>query len=229
MRLKGTAFLLIALLVAQASAAEAPLLKTEKDKVSYGIGVDVARHFKQQGIEFDLDLVIKGLRDAASGQKLLMPEAELRKTLTTVQTDLRRKQALIRRAPAEANKKKGEAFLADNKTQNGVVTLPSGLQYKILKAGDGKKPTYTNTVECHYRGTLIDGTQFISTQPGQPATFKVREAIIPAWIEALPLMPVGSKWKLFVPPQLGYGARAVGTNIGPNETLIFDLELLAIK
>jgi FKBP-type peptidyl-prolyl cis-trans isomerase FklB len=130
---------------------------------------------------------------------------------------------------AEDNRKAGESFLAENKKKEGVVTLPSGLQYKVLKAGDGKKPTDADTVECHYRGTLINGTEFDSSYlTGQPATFKIA-GVIPGWREALKLMPVGSKWQLFVPSQLAYGARGKGGSIGPNAALIFEVELLAIK
>ena len=127
------------------------------------------------------------------------------------------------------NKKEGTAFLARNKTKQGVVTLPSGLQYKILKAGNGKKPVGADTVECHYRGTLINGTEFDSSyRRGQAASFPV-SGVIPGWTEALKLMPVGSKWQLFIPPQLAYGAQGSGRDIGPDATLIFEVELLAIK
>ncbi|MBI2883567.1 MAG: FKBP-type peptidyl-prolyl cis-trans isomerase [Candidatus Methylomirabilis oxyfera] len=217
------------LLAAQASAEEAPVLKTEKDKMSYGIGVEVGRNFKRLGVEVDTDLVVKGLREALSGEKLLMTDEELRDTMTAYQAEVRQKQAQAARLAAENNKKAGEAFLADNKTKAGVVTLPSGLQYKILKAGNGKTPTETDTVECHYRGTLINGTEFDSSyRRGQPATLKVT-GVIPGWREALKLMPVGSKWQIVIPSQLAYGERGAGRDIGPNATLIFELELLAIK
>jgi FKBP-type peptidyl-prolyl cis-trans isomerase FklB len=130
---------------------------------------------------------------------------------------------------AQANKKEGDAFLAANKTKEGVVTLPSGLQYKILQQGTGPKPTLNDTVVCNYRGTLIDGKEFDSSyKRGQPETFPVNK-IIKGWMEALPLMPVGSKWQLFVPPDLAYGERSAGPDIGPNSTLIFEVELLSIK
>jgi len=228
MTLKWMAVLGVGLLAAQVSAQETPALKTQKDKVSYGIGVDVARNFKNQGIEVDLDLMIKGLRDELSGEKLLIPERELRRIMTAFQGELRQKQAQATKMTAQDNKKKGEVFLAENKTKDGVVALPSGLQYKILKAGDGKTPTDADTVEVQYRGTLINGTEFDSSEAGQPATFKVA-GVIPAWKEALKLMPVGSKWQLFIPPQLAYGERGAGRDIGPNATLIFEVELLAIK
>jgi UDP-GlcNAc:undecaprenyl-phosphate/decaprenyl-phosphate GlcNAc-1-phosphate transferase len=229
MTVKLIAGLGILLLVAQASAGEAPVLKTQKERVSYGIGVDVGRNFTRLGIDFDVDILVKGLKDTLAGDKLLMSEEDLRITMNAYRTELMQKQVLAMQAAAEENKKVGDAFLAENKTKEGVVALPSGLQYKILKAGDGRKPTDTDTVECHYRGALINGTEFDSSyNTGKPATFKVT-GVIAGWTEALKLMPVGSKWKLFIPPQLAYGARGAGRDIGPNATLIFELELLAIK
>lgn len=216
-------------LAAQASAEEAPVLKTQKDKMSYSIGAEAGKNFKRLGVEVDTDLLVKGLRDALSGEKLLMTDEELRGTMTAYQAEVRQKQAQAARLAAENNKKAGDAFLAENTTKEGIVTLPSGLQYKILKAGDGKMPTAADTVECHYRGTLINGTEFDSSyRRGQPATFKVT-GVIPGWREALKLMSVGSKWQLFIPPQLAYGERGTGRDIGPNATLIFEVELLAIK
>lgn len=216
-------------LAAQASAEEAPVLKTQKDKMSYSIGAEAGKNFKRLGVEVNTDLLVKGLRDALSGEKLLMTDEELRGTVTAYQAEVRQKQAQAAQLAAENNKKAGDAFLAKNTTKEGIVTLPSGLQYKILKAGDGKMPTAADTVECHYRGTLINGTEFDSSyRRGQPATFKVT-GVIPGWREALKLMPVGSKWQLFIPPQLAYGERGTGRDIGPNATLIFEVELLAIK
>ncbi len=229
MILKWMVVLGIGFLSAQVDAEETPVLKTQKQKVSYGIGVDIARNFKRQGIELDVDLVIRGLKDGLSGEKLLMPEEDLRNLLTAFQSELSRRQLLALKKAAEENNKKGEAFLAENKTKEGVVALPSGLQYKILKAGDGKKPTEADTVVCHYRNTLIDGTELDSSyRDGKPTTFKLTE-IIPGWREALQLMPVGSKWQLFIPPHLAYGERGAGGRIGPNQTLIFEVELTAIK
>ncbi len=226
--LKWMAVLGIGLLVAQVSAEETLVLKTLKEKVSYGIGVDMARNFKRQGIELDVDLVIKGLKDGLSGEKLLVPEEELRTILLAFQHELRRRQLQALKAAAEENSKKGEAFLAENKKKEGVVTLPSGLQYKILKAGDGKKPTEADTVVCHYRSTLVDGTPLDSSEAEKPATFKVT-GVIPGWREALQLMPVGSKWQLSIPPHLAYGERGADARIGPNATLIFEVELVSIK
>ncbi|RJR43936.1 MAG: FKBP-type peptidyl-prolyl cis-trans isomerase [Deltaproteobacteria bacterium] len=204
-------------------------IKSEKDKVSYGIGVSVAKNFKKQGIEVDVNLMAKGLKDEFSGAKLLVSDEEMNKALTAYQTELRKKAMEAKKTSAENNKKEGEAFLAENKKKEGVVTLPSGLQYKILKAGEGKKPKPEDMVEVHYRGTLINGTEFDSShKAGKPIIFKVT-GVIPGWTEALKLMPAGSKWQLFIPSNLAYGERGSGAVIGPNATLIFEVELLAIK
>jgi FKBP-type peptidyl-prolyl cis-trans isomerase len=228
MRLKGIVLLGLLLLAAQTHAGDQPPLKSDKDKVNYAIGVNIINSIKQQGVEIDLDLVIKGMKDAHSGGELLLGDEELRKAIEQYQVAVRQKRAQIMAKAAEDNKKAGEAFLAENKKKEGVVTLPSGLQYMILKTGDGKKPADADTVECHYRGTLIDGTEFDNTvRTGKPATVKVT-AVIPGWREALKLMPTGSKWQLFIPSQLAYGERGSG-RIGPNATLIFEVELLAIK
>ena len=230
MKLSWMTVFTLGVLAAQGSAEEAQALKTPKEKVSYGIGVDVARNFKRLGIDLDLDVLIRAMRDAYSDGKLLMSEEDLRATMSAYQADLRERQAAAVKKAAEDNKKAGDAFLAENKAKEGVVALPSGLQYKVLKAGDGKKPTEADMVECHYRSTLIDGTEFDSSyRRGQPATFKVKGGVIPGWTEALLLMPAGSKWQFFVPPQLAYGERGAGRDVGPNATLLFEVELLAIK
>ncbi len=227
--IKYAVFLGIVFITAQVGAVETPVLKTQKDKVSYGLGVDMAKNFKRLGIEFDVDVMVKGFRDALAGEKLLMTEDDLRATLTAYQKELREKHMQAMKVAGEINKKEGDAFLAANKAKEGVVTLPSGLQYKILKAGSGKKPTEIDTVECNYRGTLITGAEFDSSdRTGKPALFKVT-GVIAGWTEALKLMPVGSKWQLFIPPELAYGTRGAGNLIGPNATLIFEVELLAIK
>jgi FKBP-type peptidyl-prolyl cis-trans isomerase len=223
---QGLAVLGLVLLTAQC-AQEPTDLKTEKDKVSYGIGVSVAKNFQQQGVDVDLNLVIKGMKDQLGGKKLLMSDDELRKTMIAYQQELRGKQMQQRKAAAVDNKKEGEAFLAENQKKEGVVTTPSGLEYKILKAGEGKKPTADDTVEVNYRGTFINGTEFDSSG-GQPKAFKLT-GVIPGWREALQLMPVGSKWQLVVPPQLAYGERGMGQVIMPNTVLIFEVELVGIK
>jgi len=227
---RWVALAVIALGVAHAGAQPAPALKTEDDKASYAVGVDLARTLKRQGMEVELDRLVRGLQDGLSGEKLLIPEKEFRQVLINVQTVVRRKQAQYRgHTAAEINLKRGELFLDENKAKAGVVALPSGLQYQVLKEGTGPKPAVTDTVECYYRGTLLDGAEFICTNPGKPATVKVNEADCPGWKEALQLMPVGSKWKCYLPAKLAYGPRGVGRDIGPNETIRLELELLAIK
>ena len=228
MKVKLLMVLGVVLMAAQASAEEAPALKTQKDKVSYGLGVDMARNFQKQELDVDLDLLQKGLQDGLSGKQLIMSEKELRIIMSGLQNEMRKKMVLNRRIAAGDNKQKSSDFLAANKTKVGVMTLPSGVQYKIHKAGDGKKPTDADTVECYYRGTLIDGTEFDGTEAGKPATLKVAQ-LIAGWREALKLMPTGSKWQILIPFQLAYGERGAGSDIGPNETLIFDVELLAVK
>ena len=213
----------------QVNAEETTALKTDKDKVNYSIGANIIGSIKQQGVEIDLDLVIKGMKDAYAGGKMLLSEEEIRTGIDKYQIAVKQKRSLKMAKASEENKKEGEAYLAENGKKEGVVTLPSGLQYKILKAGSGKKPSDTDTVECNYRGTLINGTEFDSSQrAGKPATFKV-SGVIPGWREALKLMPVGSTWQLAVPSALAYGDRGAGSKIGPNATLIFEVELVAIK
>lgn len=229
MRHKWLAVLGLAFLAAQAGAAAKPVLKTEKDKVSYAMGVDMARGLKQQEVDVNPDALVRGLQDALAGRKLLMDEEDIKQTRAKFVGEVRRKQYQARLLAGEKNKAEGDAFLAANKTQEGVVTLESGLQYKILKAGEGRKPTAEDTVEVNYRGSFVNGTEFDSSYSrGQPATISLKEAI-PAWREALQLMPVGSTWQLFVHPRLAYGERGLGPVIGPNATLIFEVELLGIK
>lgn len=207
---------------ATASKTAAPLtLKTEKEKVSYALGMSIGTNAHQAGADLDPALVARGLKDALAGGKTLLTPEE-------AQTALNQQRDELRTAHAEANRKAGVAFLEANKTKEGVVTLPSGLQYKILKDSDGPKPASTDTVTCNYRGTLIDGTEFDSSyKRGQPAEFPV-SGVIKGWTEALQLMPVGAKWQLFVPSDLAYGQEG-RPGIAPNSTLIFEVELLSIK
>jgi FKBP-type peptidyl-prolyl cis-trans isomerase FklB len=215
---------------APAKKTQAPLtLNTDKDKVSYAIGMNMGSAMKRDGIEIDTAILLRGLTDALSGGKLLLTEKEVQSTLTALQADLRKKQELKQQQLAETNKKEGDAFLAANKTKEGVVTLPSGLQYKILQEGTGPRPATADTVVVNYRGTLLNGTEFDSSyKRGQPATLGVGQ-VVKGWTEALQLMPVGSKWQVFIPSDLAYGSRQAGANIGPNSTLVFEVELLAIQ
>ena len=225
----NTRILLPALMGAVLSlSAHADGFKTEKDRYSYGIGVDVATNFKRLEIDANVEQLIKGIRDVYAGNKLAITDADLQATMSKFQNDLMNRQAAKTKLLADGNKRLGEEFLAENRTREGVVTLASGLQYKILKAGEGPKPTDKDTVECNYRGTLIDGKEFDSSaRAGKPAMFNL-ETVIPGWREALKLMPVGSRWQIFIPSDLAYGPRGAGRDIGPNAALIFELELLRI-
>jgi FKBP-type peptidyl-prolyl cis-trans isomerase FklB len=214
-------------------AAQAPLvLKTQKDKNSYAIGMFYGNQLHQNGVDLDVidpAIFARALKDALSGSKALLTPEEQRALLTQLQTDMRAKQQAKMQQLGVANKTAGEAFLAENKTKNGVVTTASGLEYKVLQEGTGPRPTADDTVVCNYRGTLIDGTEFDSSyKHGQPATFPVK-GVIKGWTEALQLMPVGSKWQLVLPPDLAYGDRGAGPQIGPNATLVFEVELLSIQ
>jgi FKBP-type peptidyl-prolyl cis-trans isomerase len=229
LKLTLTAAIILIMFTSNASAGEHQVLTTEKDRINYGIGVEMARNFKRQGIEIDLDLVMKGVKDGLSGHDLLMSEKDLRKTMQNFQNEQRLKQRETRKLAGEKARytKEGEDFLALNRTKEGVVTLPSGLQYKSLMTGNGKKPIDADTVDLRYRGTLLNGTEFDSSS-GQPRMMKVADAL-PGLAEGLKMMPVGSKWQLFVPPRLAYGERGSGSVIGPNAVLIFELELIGIK
>ncbi len=225
---KLIALLGVLLLAVQLNAKEVGVFKSEKEKVSYALGVELARNLKKQAIDVDGETLMKGVRDGLSGKEMLLTEEGLQATLSSLQAELRRKQEEAMRKVGEENRKAGDAFLQENKSKDGVVTLESGLQYQIIKAGEGKKPGDGDSVECNYRGTLINGTEFDSSyKKGQPATFMVKGGI-KGFNEAIQLMPVGSKWKLFIPPQLAYGERGVG-EVGPNATIILEVELLAIK
>jgi FKBP-type peptidyl-prolyl cis-trans isomerase FklB len=204
-------------------------LKTQKDKLSYALGMNLGSNLHKEKVEVDPAIVLRGLKDALAAGKMLLTEDEARATLTQLQTEVRSKQQEKMKVAGELNKKEGVEFLAANKSKEGVVILPSGLQYKILTEGTGPKPTASDTVVCNYRGTLISGAEFDSSyKRGQPASFPVN-GVIKGWTEALQLMPVGSKWQLFVPAELGYGDRGAGADIGPGATLIFEVELLSIQ
>jgi FKBP-type peptidyl-prolyl cis-trans isomerase FklB len=209
-------------------------LKTAKDKSSYAIGLNIGKSFKTQGLDIDLKPLLKGIEDGLSGQKALLTNAEIRDTMMALQKEMMAKQAdrkkiddEKRKVDGEKNRKDGEAFLAENKNKPGVVALPSGLQYVVLKEGTGDKPQVTDKVKTHYRGTLVDGTEFDSSIGGEPAVFPLNR-VIPGWTEVLQLMPVGSKWQIFLPSELAYGENGQGEAIGPNAALIFEIELLEI-
>jgi FKBP-type peptidyl-prolyl cis-trans isomerase len=213
-----------------AAKAKAPFtLKTPKDKASYAMGMNIGTGLRKQSVDIDPAILARGLKDAFANGKTLLTEEEVRTILTQLQADMRKKQQEVAQVAAENNKKQGIAFLEANKTKEGVVTLPSGLQYKVLQEGTGAKPTVTDSVVCNYRGTLLDNTEFDSSyKRGQPITIPVT-GVIKGWTEALQLMPVGSKWQLFVPSDLAYGERGAGGPIGPNATLIFEIELVGIQ
>jgi len=212
-----------------AKTAAAPVvLKTDKDKQSYAMGMNLGLGLHRQGMTLDPALVARGMKDAMTGSKTALSEDEARVVIQKLQGDVRQKMEAKSKEEGSANRKVGEDFLAANKTKEGVVALPSGLQYKILTAGTGPKPAATDTVSCNYRGTLINGKEFDSSyKRGQPASFPV-SGVIKGWTEALQLMPVGSKWQLFIPADLAYGDRGAGQDIGAGETLIFEVELLSI-
>ncbi|MBI3475821.1 MAG: FKBP-type peptidyl-prolyl cis-trans isomerase [Acidobacteria bacterium] len=214
---------------AASKGAGVTTLKTTKEKFSYALGMNLGANFHKQAVDVDPNLVAQGIRAAMAGGKTLLTEAEAQAALTEVQTELRKKQMEKMQVTGEANKKEGDSFLEANKGKEGVTALPSGLQYKILTAGTGPKPSATDSVVCNYRGTLINGKEFDSSyKRGQPATFPVN-GVIKGWTEALQLMPAGSKWQLFIPSSLAYGERGAGGDIGPNATLIFEVELMSIQ
>ena len=215
------------------SAAATPALKTRKEKFSYALGMNIGNglgaNLKKQSVEVDANLVAQGLKDSMGDGKTRLTEDEAKAVLTEVQNEVRQQQQGKAKEAADKNKTEGETFLTTNKSKDGVVTLPSGLQYKILTEGTGPKPTAADTVVCNYRGTLLDGTEFDSSyKRGQPATFPVG-GVIKGWTEALQLMPTGSKWQLFIPANLAYGDKGAGGEIGPGAALIFEVELTSIQ
>jgi FKBP-type peptidyl-prolyl cis-trans isomerase FklB len=231
MKFKWIATLGLLFFASLVSAEENIILKDQKDRISYSYGVDTATKLKNQPVSVDLDLFIKGVKDGLSGTKLLMTEQEMSDTLRELQKEITVKSEEQKKALAEKNKKEGEAFLAENKKKEGVITLPSGLQYKVLKEGTGKTPTDKDMVLIHFSATLIDGTVVIEdTHKGfsQPLAFPLKGPI-PGWTEALKLMKEGAKWQLFVPSNLAFAERGSGTLIGPNATLIFELELISVQ
>ena len=211
--------LVIGLVASTGLAQNKPALKDQKDKASYSIGFDIGSTFKKQGMEVNPDVLLSGLKDALSGKEAMTKE----------EREMQEKQAAATKAAAEKNAADGEKFLAENKKKDGVKTTESGLQYKVITEGSGASPKATDTVVVNYKGSLLDGTEFDSSyKRKEPATFPVNR-VIAGWTEALQLMKPGAKYELVIPAKLGYGERGAGRDIGPNSTLIFEVELLSIK
>jgi FKBP-type peptidyl-prolyl cis-trans isomerase len=213
---------------ASAPALQTPNLADNKAKLSYATGVQAVRNFSRNGIAFDAEQIILGMRDAMAGGDLAMSEKEIRLVLNALQVELRRNMAANQKELAEKNNKRGGEFLAAYKAKPGVQTLSNGVAYKVLQQGSGAKPSDGQTVIVKYRGTTIDGVEFDATEDGKSALLRVNEVIM-GWREALKQMPSGAKWEIVVPPALAYGERGVGTTIGPNEVLVFEMELVGIK
>lgn len=223
------ALVLSSVVAGHASAVTKKDLKTTKHKVSYVIGVHTARNLERQAIDLDVGMFVAGARHVLANKPILLADSEMEKILQEFQKTHRQKRDQQMQVQGEKNKKAGEQFLAKNAKDKGVVTLKSGLQYKVLVKGSGPVPKKSDTVVTHYVGTLIDGQEFDSSRRrGSPATFPVG-GVIAGWTEALQLMPVGSKWMLYIPSELAYGARGAGGRIGPHATLVFEIELLEIS
>ena len=226
----GALILLFVLFMAvTVNAADDQMLTTEKEKNSYAVGVQTGTDMRHFGMDVDPDLVARGFRDAYSGRKLLLTDQQMAETMGKISRTMEAKSGELMKQDAGRNKQEGEAFLAQNAKKEGVRTTPSGLQYKIIKAGTGRTPKPTDTVTVNYRGTSVDGTEFDSSyRRNQPFTFQINK-MIKGWVEALPMMSVGSKWTLYIPSRLAYGAQGSPPAIGPNATLIYEVELLSIK
>jgi len=218
------------LVMAQAPAEKAKLdLSTNRLKASYGIGINIGKSLKAGGLEVDIAALLAGLRASLEGKEAKLSVTQMREAITAFQKEMQTTVAGRRKAEVLKNKADGKAFLAKNGKKAGVITLASGLQYEVLKKGNGKRPTKKDRVRTHYHGTLLDGTVFDSSvERNQPISFDVT-GVIAGWTEALQLMRVGDKWRLFVPSDLAYAERGAGADIGPHATLIFEVELLAIE
>lgn len=210
-------------------AAAAPTGAELKNKASFALGLGLGQNLKAQGVEVDVQQFVKGLTEGLSDAEPSMGPEEMQAVMVALQKEVNAKRAEMAKGESAKNSAEGKAFLADNAKKEGVKTLPSGLQYQVLKQGTGPKPTAASNVRTHYRGTLLDGTEFDSSyKRGEPAEFPVG-GVIQGWTEALQLMPVGSKYKLFIPAALAYGEQGPpGSKIGPNSTLVFEVELLEI-
>lgn len=229
MKMKLVAAAAMGLMMSSMATANVTSLKTDTDKLSYSIGSDLGKNFKRQSIDINPTVMAQGISDAMGNGKLLLTDDQMKEVLTKFQKDIMEKRAAEMSKKSAENLATGTKFLAENKAKEGVVTLPSGLQYKIIKNGSGAKPTKEDTVTVEYTGHLISGEVFDSTaKTGKPATFKLSQ-VIPGWTEALQLMPAGSTWEIYVPATLAYGDRSVGGPIGPNETLIFNIHLISVE
>jgi FKBP-type peptidyl-prolyl cis-trans isomerase FklB len=221
--------LVLSLLPGASFAGEAVDLGDEKQKLSYSVGYQVGGDFRRQGLRIDPELVVKGVLDALAGSEPLMTPAEMQRTLTQLKQEAAATERRQREERARKNLAEGKAFLAENGKKDSVWTLPSGLQYQVITKGEGGSPEATDTVTVHYRGTLIDGSEFDSSYGrGQPATFAL-DRVIRGWTEGLQLMRPGAKYRFYIPPELAYGEDGAGTRIGPNATLLFEVELLSVQ
>jgi FKBP-type peptidyl-prolyl cis-trans isomerase FklB len=211
------------------AAEKTPELKTLKDRASYSIGLDIGRKMAREGLDLDPDLIARGIKDVVGKKKALLSDEQVEETMIAFQEEATARQAERRAALAEKNREEGRKFLGANAKKPGVKSLPSGLQYEVIEAGTRPMPKATDTVRTHYRGTLLDGTEFDSShRRGEPAEFTLSR-VIKGWTEALQLMRVGAKWRLFIPAELAYGERGAGDDIGPNATLVFEIELISIE
>ena len=205
-----------------------PVLSSDKDKISYGLGLEIIRNLKKQDTHVDLELLIRGLRDGASGTTALVSEAELRPLMRNLHAEVRRKTVMKLRIEAEQNRKQGVAYLEKHSHEPGVAELPSGVQYKLIKKGSGKLPTDADRVKLSYRATLLDGTEFDSMPENAPALLKL-SGLIPGWKEALKKIPIGSRWQIVVPAVMAWGERGNGMEVGPDQTVVFEGETLAVS
>ena len=229
MLVRWMAVLGVSLCAPLVTAQEDPAFKDSKDRISYAMGVEAGQQLRRRAIDLDPDAFAKGLKDVLSGRTPLLDDEQVRKAIAELQADLKRREFDARSLRAEETRKASEAFLAENGTKEGVVMLASGLQYKILKPGQGRKPTDADTVECNYTARLIDGMELdSSSRGGSSSIIKIDQAIL-GLREALKLMPAGSKWQVFIPPALASGPRAAMAVIPPDHAVIYEIELLAIK
>ena len=217
------------LLLASAARGEDPVaLKTDKERLSYAVGASIGRNLSRESTDVDLDVLIRALKDSTQGRKLQLTEKEIRLLMSDYEKELRKQANARRQKATNENLQKGEAYLAEFRKKPGVQVTPGGVLYQVLKEGSGRRPIETDTVEVNYRGSLIDGNEFDATEPGHPSELKVM-ALIGGWKQALTMMNSGSKWHIVIPSHLAYAERGAGSDIGPNEVLVFDVELLAVK